>query len=64
MKNLSKCQKNNDYTTGSLLYCSYHLNYYKLIGIDKSRQTNKSILQEINFTFENHVKFVNHLLNI
>ena len=61
---LIKISKNNDYTTENLLYCSYHLNYYKLIDIDKSRQANKSILQEINFTFENHVKVVNHLLNI
>ena len=61
---LIKMSKNNDYRTGNLLYCLYHLNYYKLIDIDKSRHSNKSIPQEINFTFENHLKVVNHLLNI
>ena len=40
MKNLLKCPKNIDYTTVSLLDYSYHQNYYKLIGIDLSRQTN------------------------
>ena len=30
--------RNNDYTTGNILDCSYHQNYYKLIGIDLSRQ--------------------------
>ena len=48
MKNLLKCQK-NDYTTGNLLDFLYHQNYYKLIGIDSSRQTNGNILQQINF---------------
>ena len=28
----------------------YHQKYYKLIGIDLSRQTNPNISQEINFT--------------
>ena len=46
MKNLSR---NNDYTTGNLLGYLYHQKYYKLIGIDLSRQTNTSILQQINF---------------
>ena len=41
---------NNDYTTGDLLDYLYHQNYYKLIGIDLSRQTNTSIPQQINFT--------------
>ena len=36
--------KNNDYTTGNLSDFSYHQNYYKLIGIDLSRQANTSIL--------------------
>ena len=40
--------KNNDYTTGSLLNYLYHQKYYKLIGIDLSRQTNTSIPQQIN----------------
>ena len=39
----------DDYTTGSFLDFSYHQNYYKLIGIDLSRQTNRSIPQQINF---------------
>ena len=42
--------KNNDYTTGNLLDYVYHQNYYKLIDIDLSRQTNKNIPQQINFT--------------
>ena len=41
--------KNDDYTTGNLLDFSYHQNYYKLIGINSSRQTNTSIPQKINF---------------
>ena len=35
--------KNDDFITGKLLDFSYHQNYYKLIGIDLSRQTNASI---------------------
>ena len=41
---------NDDYTTGNLLDYLYHQNYYKLIDIDLSRQTNTSIPQQINFT--------------
>ena len=41
--------KNDDFTTENLLYFSYHRNYYKLIGIDLSRQTNTNIPQRINF---------------
>ena len=41
--------RNDDYTTGNLLDFSYHQNYYKLIDIDLSRQTNTSIPQQINF---------------
>ena len=41
--------RNDDYTTGNLLDFSYHQNYYKIIGIDLSRQTNTSISQQINF---------------
>ena len=40
----------DDYITGNLLDFSYHQNYYKLIGIDLSRQTNTNISQWINFT--------------
>ena len=40
----------DDYVTGNLLDFSYHQNYYKLIGIDLSRQTNTNISQWINFT--------------
>ena len=39
--------KNDDYTTGNLLYFSYHQNYYILIGIDLSRQTDTIIPQQI-----------------
>ena len=41
--------KNDEYTTGKLLEFPYHLNYYNLIHIDLSRQTNTSIPQQINF---------------
>ena len=36
--------------TIQLLDYLYHQNYYKLIGIDFSRQANTNILQQINFT--------------
>ena len=42
--------RNDDYTAENLLDFSYHLNYYKLFGMDLSRQTNKYIAQQINFT--------------
>ena len=35
---------------GNVLDYFYHHNYYKLIGIDLSRQMNTSIPQQINFT--------------
>ena len=41
--------RNDNYTTGNLLDFSYHQNYYKLIRIDLSRQTNTRISQQINF---------------
>ena len=42
--------RNYAYTTGNLLDFFYHQNYYKLFGINLSRQTNATIPQEINFT--------------
>ena len=39
----------NDHKTGNLLDYLYHQKYYKLICIDLSRETNTSILQQINF---------------
>ena len=42
---LVKISRNDDYTTGNVLDCLYHQNYYKLIGIDLSRQTNTNIPQ-------------------
>ena len=48
-KKLIEMSRNNDYATGTLLDYLYHQNYYKLIGIDLSRQTNMSIPQQINF---------------
>ena len=47
---LIKMSRNDDYTTGNLLDYLYQQNYYKLIGIDLSRQTNTNIPQQINFT--------------
>ena len=41
---------NDDYTARKLLNYLYHQNYYKLIGIDLSRQANTNILLQINFT--------------
>ena len=41
--------RNDGYLTGNLLNYLYHQKYYKLIGIDLSRQTNPSIPQQINF---------------
>ena len=41
--------RKDDYTTGYLLDYLNHQNYYKLIGIDLSRQTNMNIPQQINF---------------
>ena len=41
--------RNDDYTTGNLLDYLYHQHYYKLIGIDLSRQANTNIPQQINF---------------
>ena len=42
--------RNNGYTIGNLLDYLYHQNYYELIGIGLSRQTNTKIPQQINFT--------------
>ena len=42
--------RNYKYTTGNLLDFSYHQKYYKLIGINLSRQSNMSIPQQISFT--------------
>ena len=47
---LIEMSRNDDYTAGNLLNFSYHSNYYNLIGIDLSRQTNTNIPQQINFT--------------
>ena len=41
--------RNNDYAIGKLLDYLHHQNYYKLIGIDLSRQKNASIFPKINF---------------
>lgn len=49
MKNLSKCQKNDDYTQGNLLNYLYKQKHSKFIGIDLSRETNTSVSQHINF---------------
>ena len=47
---LVQMSRNNDYTTRNLLDYSYHQNYHKRIGIDLLRQSNTTILQQINFT--------------
>ena len=38
--------RNDEYTTGNLLDVSYQQNYYKLIGIGLSRQSNMSFPQQ------------------
>ena len=45
-----KMSQNNDYTTGNLLDFSCHEKFYKLIGIDLSRQKNVSVPQQIDLT--------------
>ena len=47
---LIEMSRNDGPTRGNLLDFSYHENYYELIGIDLSRQTNKNVHQQINFT--------------
>ena len=46
---LNEMSRNNDYTAANLLDYFYHQKYFKLIGIDLSRQTNRGITQKINF---------------
>ena len=41
--------RNDDYTKGKLIDFSCHQDYYKLIGIDLSRQANTNIPQQVNF---------------
>ena len=47
---LVKMSRNDNYTTEHLLDFLYHQNYYKLIGVNLSRQTNSSIPQQMTFT--------------
>ena len=49
MTNVSKYQKNYDYKMWNLLDYSYQGIYYKLIGIDLSRETNPEVPQKIDF---------------
>ena len=46
---LIEMSRNDDYTAENLLYYLYNQKYYKIVGIDLSRQTNTSIPQQINF---------------
>ena len=41
--------RNDNYAIGNLLDYLYHQNYYKVIGIDLSRQTNTRIPPQTNF---------------
>ena len=41
---LTEIAKSDDYTTGNLLDYLYHQKYYKLIGIDLSRQKSMNVL--------------------
>ena len=47
---LNQMSIKDGYRTENLLDFLYHQNYYKLIDIDLSRQTNASLSQQINFT--------------
>ena len=42
--------RNDDYGTGNLLNFMIHQNYYKIIGIDLSRQRKTNLYQQNNFT--------------
>ena len=46
---LIEMSKNDNYTIGNLLDYLYYQKFYKLIGIDLSRQTNTSTPRQINF---------------
>ena len=48
-KKFVEMSKNDDCSTWNLLNITNHHNYYKLICIDLSRQTNTRIPQQINF---------------
>ena len=48
-KKIIDMSKNNDYTTGNLLYFAYFKENYRLIGIDLSKQTKLKDPQQINF---------------
>ena len=48
---LVEMSRNDEDTTGNLLDYLYDQKYYKLIGIDLSRQKNPRISQQINFNF-------------
>ena len=47
---LNQMSIKDGYRTENLLDFLYHQNYYKLIGIDLSRQTNTIIPQQTSFT--------------
>ena len=42
--------RKNGYTTRNVLDYLYHQKYYKLNGMDLSRQTDTTVSQQINFT--------------
>ena len=48
-KKFVEMSRNLYYTRGNLLHYFYHQNYYKLIGINLSRNTITTISPEINF---------------
>ena len=58
---LIEVSRNYDYTTGILLYYLYHQNYYKLIAVDLSRQTNMNIPKQIDFTGKLEEDMVNNV---
>ena len=44
--------RNDDYARGNILDFSYHQNFYEFIAIDWSRQRNKNVSLQINFTWK------------
>ena len=46
---------NDDYITENLSSYLYRQKYYKLIGMDLSKQTNKSVPKQINFSIKRRI---------
>ena len=60
---LIEMSRNDDYTTGNLLYYSFHQNYYKFIGVDLPRQKKKQIFLNKLMLQKNWKKKIGKLCN-